>query len=118
MAQENRQETRYDEIGRVIALDLCPISAVLDDISSTGCKIHYSFPIVVDLENEYDIKVSPLHYADMEPLHLICQPQWVNEIDGNTYIGFKVLYSPDAVRLQNFIEYLDKISQDQLPDID
>ena len=117
MTQENRQETRYEEIGRVVASELCPISGVLDDISAAGCKVHYSFPVVVDLENEYDVKISPLHYSDMEPLHLMCQPQWVNEIDGNTFIGFKVLYSPDAARLSNFIDYLEEISQDQLPDI-
>lgn len=118
MTQENRQETRYEEIGRVMASELCPISGVLDDISAAGCKVHYSFPVVVDLENEYDVKISPLHYSDMEPLHLICQPQWVNEIDGNTFIGFKVLYSPDAARLSKFIDYLEEISKDQLPDID
>lgn len=118
MDQENRQETRYVEIGRVTSTELCPLSAVLDDISITGCKIHYSFPIVVDLENEYELKISPLHYSDTEALNLICKPQWVNEKDGSTYIGFKILYSPDAARLQKFIDYLEDITTDQLPQID
>ena len=118
MTRDNRQDTRYEEIGRVTAPELCPISAILDDISASGCKIHYSFPIVADLENEYDVKISPLHYSDSDPLHLICKPQWVNEIDGNTYVGFKILYSPDATRLATFIEHLEQLSQDQLPDLD
>lgn len=118
MTQDNRQEPRYDEIGRVTALEICPLSAVLDDISSTGCKLHYSFPIVVDLENEYDVKIAPLHYSDSSPLHLICKPQWVKELEGSTYIGFKILYSPDATRLSKFITHLENISKDQLPSID
>ena len=52
MDQENRLHTRYEEIGRVTASELCALPAVLDDISLNGCKIHYSFPVVVDLENE------------------------------------------------------------------
>lgn len=116
--KENRQDVRYKEIGRVIAMDLCPISAILDDISASGCKIHYSFPVVVDLENEYDVKISALHYSDLEPLHLICKPQWVNESEGNTYVGFSILYSPDASRLLKFIDQLEKLSEDELPDLD
>lgn len=118
MAQENRQDKRFEEIGRVMATELCPISGVLDDISAAGCKVHYSFPVVVDLDNEYDIKISPLHYSDSEPLHLMCKPQWVKETEGSTFIGFKVLYSPDGVRLQKFVQHLEEISKDQLPDID
>ena len=64
MDEENRQHTRYEEIGRVLAPELCALPGVLDDISVSGCKIHYSFPITVDLENEYDIKLSPLHHGE------------------------------------------------------
>lgn len=118
MTQENRQEPRYNEIGRILAPELCPLPGILDDISSTGCKMHYSFPVVLDLENEYDLKISPLHNSDSTPLHLLCTPQWVNEIEGSTYIGFKILYSPDASRLANFMVQLEEINKDILPDID
>lgn len=117
MDEENRQHTRYEEIGRVNAPELCALPGVLDDISSSGCKVHYSFPVTVDLEAEYDVRLSPLHHADQAPLNLICQPQWVQESEGNTYIGFKILYSPDANRLKDFIKQLDDLSKDQLPDI-
>lgn len=117
MAQENRQSTRYDEIGRITAPEICALPGILDDISASGCKIHYSFPVVIDLENEYEIKISPLHNSDDTPLNLICLPQWINEKDGNTYIGFKILYSPDANRLGEFIEFLKQLSDDQFPSI-
>ena len=118
MIHENRKETRYNEIGHVNAAELCPIAAILDNISCNGCKIHYTFPVVVDLEAEYDLKVAPLHFTDSTPLHLLCKPQWVNEVGGSTYIGFQVLYSPDANRLNNFILYLESLEENQLPDID
>jgi len=117
MSEENRQDTRFEEIGRITAPEICALPGVLDDISASGCKVHYSFPIVVDLDNEYEIKISPLHQNEQTPLNLICTPQWVKEQDGNTYIGFKIEYSPDANRLTAFISHMEEISKDQLPDI-
>ena len=112
MEQENRLHTRYEEIGRISAPEICALPGILDDISLEGCKIHYSFPVVVD-----DVKISPLHGSTSAPLNLICTPQWVKEQGGNTYIGFKIHYSPDAHKLEQFIKYLESISKDDLPDI-
>ncbi len=117
MEQENRLHTRYEEIGRISAPEICALPGVLDDISLRGCKVHYSFPVVVDLEDEYDVKISPLHGSSNAPLNLICTPQWVNENGGSTYIGFKINYSPDALKLEKFIKHLESISKDDLPDI-
>ncbi len=117
MEQENRLHTRYEEIGRITAPEICALPGILDDISSEGCKIHYTFPVVVDLESEYEIKLSPLHGSNSSPLNLICIPQWANEHGGNTYIGFKINYSPDAHRLEEFIKHLETISKDDFPDI-
>lgn len=117
MTEENRLNPRYKEIGRIIAPEICALPGVLDDISASGCKIHYSFPIVLELDNEYEIKISPLHQEDQTPLNLICTPQWIKEQNENTFIGLKILYSPDANRLNNFIQHLEEISKDQLPDI-
>jgi hypothetical protein len=117
MFEENRRDVRYDEIGRVISPDLCALPGILDNISSGGCKVHFPLPIVVDLENEYELKIFSSRPAFQEPLKLICQPQWVKEIDGMTEIGFRILYSPDAVRLSEFVAYLEKLSKDILPDI-
>lgn len=114
MDTERRQFLRYKEIGRAVVPELCALPAVLDDISSTGCKIRYSFPVVVDLDAEYELKISPLHNENQNPLNLICTPQWVQEIDGSTLIGFKILYSPDANKLNSFISRLEKIAKDQI----
>lgn len=117
MGQENRRDPRYLEIGRVTAPELCALPGILDDISANGCKVHYSFPVVVDLENEYDVRISPLHGSFTSPLNLICTPQWVKEQEGNTFIGFMINYSPDAHKLEEFIKHLETITKDDLPDI-
>lgn len=117
MGEEKRQQPRFNEIGRIFSQEICALPGILDDISVSGCKVHYTFPVVVDLENEYDMEILPSSTADLTPLKLKCLPQWVKEQDGNTYIGFKVLYSPDANRLNDFISHLEELSEDQLPEI-
>lgn len=114
MAAENRQVTRYKEIGQVVCPLLCAISGILDDISLTGCKIHFPCPVVVDLENEYELELSVSHSSEEEPLHLLCQPQWCNETSGTTQIGLKVLFSPDANRLKELISYLESETEDDI----
>lgn len=110
MEQENRRDVRYSEIGRVFATELCSLPGILDDISASGCKIHFPISVVVDLENEYELKIAPSHFSDQAPLKLMCQPQWAKEVGGETTIGFKILYSPDATRLTDFITYLESLS--------
>lgn len=117
MDKEKRTSTRYKEIGKITAPELCALSGVLDNISIDGLKVHYSFSIVVDLENEYELELLPSNAVQTTPLKLKCQPLWAKEQDGNTYIGFKILYSPDANRLNEFINHLEELSEDQLPEI-
>lgn len=119
MNKENRVDTRYDEIARVIAPEICVLPGVLDNISASGCKIHFPLSAVnADVENEYEIKIIPSRLNFEAPLNLMCVPQWIKENADSTEIGFKILYSPDAARLAKFIEYLDELSKDELPDID
>ena len=117
MAEEKRLHPRYEEIGKVFSQEICALPGVLDDISLSGCKFHYSFPVVINLEDEYEVQISPLHKIESSPLNLICQPQWVNEVEGNTLIGMKILYSPDNKRLETFVSELEQQSKNQTLDI-
>ena len=114
MAAENRQVTRYKEIGQVVSPELCAISGILDDISLTGCKIHFPCPVIVDMENEYELEISVSRGPDETPLHLMCQPQWSNEENGITQIGLKVLFSPDANKLKELIAFLESEIEDDI----
>lgn len=112
MEQENRQDTRYPEIGRIIAPELCALPGILDNISFTGCKVHFPVSVVVDLETEYMIKVTLTRSLEDTPLQLMCKPMWVTENKGMTQIGFQILYSPDDSRLREFISYLQEMDGD------
>lgn len=105
MANENRKEERFPDIGRVDAIDICSLPGVLDDISLSGCKVHFPVPVTVDEENDYEIKIRPASKCTQEPLVLICHPQW-NKIKENneSQIGFAILRSPDTPQLTAYIE--------------
>ncbi|MBP5568887.1 MAG: PilZ domain-containing protein [Treponema sp.] len=112
MNRENRQETRYQEIGRVDAPEICALNGILDDISDTGCKVHFSCPVKVSLENEYNLKFTLSSYSEEPPLQLVCKPMWVKKENTETQIGFKYLFSPDDSRLHEIINHLEEMEDD------
>lgn len=115
---DNRQNIRYSEIGPVFAPEICALSGVLDDISTNGCRLHFPVPVVVDLEKEYLIKIQFSRLFGEEPLQLMCKPMWISEKEGTTQIGFTILFSPDEMRFQEYITHLDKLNEDNMPEIE
>ena len=113
MGIENRQHPRYPEIGRIIAPEICALPGILDNISFTGCKIHFPVSVVIDLDTEYMIKVSLTRSVEDSPLQLMCKPMWVTEDKGMTQIGLQILYSPDDTRLREFIAYLEEMNEEE-----
>lgn len=112
MSSEVRKAERFDDIGRIESLELCPLAGILDNISQTGCKVHYKFPVVVDLDNDYEVKITFARAASEGSLFLLCHPQWVREEHGCTEIGFKILPSKDNLRLVEYIKKLNIESKD------
>lgn len=112
MSEENRQDTRYQEIGRVDAPEICALNGILDDISETGCKVHFPCSVKVNPENEYTLKFTLSRYPEQAPLVLICKPVWINEEETETQIGFQHLFSPDEARLHEYISHLEEIEGD------
>lgn len=114
---ECRNNERYPEIGRVICPELCALPGILDNISLTGCKIHFPISMVVNLDNEYMIKISLSRSPEDPPLQCMCKPMWVKECANSTQIGLQILYSPDHARLHEFITYLKNLEEKDMPDI-
>ena len=106
MKGELRKDVRFEDFGRVECNDLCPFSGVLDDISISGCKIHYDTPVNLDMDKDYELRIR-LSRATLEPLDLVCHPQWQKQMeDSSIQIGFLFLTSPDTVRLNVYINHL------------
>ncbi len=106
MKKDLRGEERYSEIGRVECEQISALPGVLDDISISGCRIHFPLPAEVDRENEYTVFIQLSRQDFPDKLHLLCQPQWsvVNEKESQMEIGFAFLRSPDSPELARFIE--------------
>ena len=105
MGAKTRQTERFDDIGRIEATDLCPLAGNLDNISKGGIKVHYNLPVIVDLENDYEITLTFARAAS-DSIELLVHPQWVKEDNGTTEIGFKILPSKGTAHLNDYIEEL------------
>lgn len=114
--QEERLSARFEDIGRFVAPEICALPGVLENISKDGCKIQYSLPIELDMENDYEAKIVFARSAG-EQFSLLCHPQWIKKQGENTDIGFKILPSTDYARLSKYIEKLNIDSSDNLDEV-
>lgn len=114
-----RRHTRYSDFGKVECPAICLVHGVLDDISKSGCKVHFDAPISISLEKDYEIRFRLSHSAQ-EPMLLVCHPQWIKENKGSASVGFAILRSPDTAKLESYIMLLhsdltEDVDQDYLP---
>lgn len=116
MNSEERLSPRFDDMGRFLATDICALPGILENISKEGCKIYYQFAVSVDMDTDYEAKITFARAASEGQLTLLCHPQWVKESeDGkSTEIGFKILPSTDYSRLAEYVEqlHIDSTSDD------
>ncbi len=105
MNSELRTQERYEDFGRVECPSICLVNGVLNDISKSGCKVHFDAPITLDLENDYEVRVR-LSHSSQSPLVLMCHPQWVKENANTADVGFSILRSPDTARLNDYVKAL------------
>lgn len=112
MSSTERSQQRFEDIGRFLAQELCALPGVLVDVSREGCKIRYSLPLELDMDNDYEAKITFARVASEGQFTLLCHPQWIHEDGDNTEIGFKILPSRDYTRLAKYIEQLDSESSD------
>ncbi|MBQ7158416.1 MAG: hypothetical protein IJS09_03185 [Treponema sp.] len=118
MQVELRKNTRFEEFGRIDCEALGPVSGVLDDISVSGCRVHFDIPVTVNLENDYELHVRLSRFPS-EELVLITHPEWTQETENSTKIGFSILRSPDTSRLEEYVTLLHaekkEIDSDGIP---
>lgn len=113
MISENRQNPRFEDIGRVEASDICSLPGVLDDISTNGFGAHFPIFVDIDMDDDYKITIRPTALSDYagRTFLLIGHPQWKIDGEGGSRIGFKLLRSPDTPK---YNEYVDTLAQKSL----
>ncbi|MCF0241741.1 MAG: PilZ domain-containing protein [Treponema sp.] len=112
MNSENRNAVRYDDMGKVYCPEICPLHGGLDNISKTGCKVHFPLTVTVDLENEYEIRITLAKKPNDSPLVMMCKPQWVRECENTTEVGFLLMYSPDQNRYAAYVAELEEAEKE------
>ena len=103
-----RKDIRFNDFGRAECTEISPVAGALEDISLSGCKVHYDAPVSINMENDYEIHFR-LSRAGKDALVLMCHPQWFNQKDdGSSEVGFLFLHSLDSEALQSYILQLQK----------
>ncbi|MCH5290234.1 MAG: PilZ domain-containing protein [Treponema sp.] len=113
MENQNRREPRYDNTGRVESAELCALPGVLDDISISGCRVHFPIPFSIDMENDYELMVKLSYKGTIHTFELLVHPRWLKTDDEKTTIGFSILRSPDSPKLATFITLLTEDAEDK-----
>ncbi|MBQ5471750.1 MAG: hypothetical protein IIT58_07080 [Treponema sp.] len=116
MAYNERGSKRFDDIGRFEAPEICALPASLENISKTGCKVQFKLPVTLDMDNEYEAKITFARAAAEGALVLLCKPQWMKEDAGVTEIGFEILPSRDFTRLAEYVSQLHLEESDSIED--
>ncbi len=116
-SNEQRKDARFEDIGRVDIPALCVLPAILVDISMYGCKIRFPVALGIEMENEYDLKITPA-IREFGSFHLIGEPAWIKKEQKATEVGFKILRSPGTRNFQNYVEKLVQTAEMQMQDED
>lgn len=112
MKRKSRIDERFEEIARVKAEQICALPGVLDDISLSGCKVHFPNPITLDMENDYEISLDFANAKLKDTLKLLVHPMWQDSDESETAVGFKILCSPDTPKLKAIIDFLKSLKYD------
>lgn len=116
MKKDLRKAIRFTEIARVDCLEICALPGVLDDISSTGCRVHFPGIVSVDLESETEIELS-IRFSNPDlpqELQLVVVPCRIvdHPEESECEVGFRIMRSPDTPLLKEYIEKLQEKSDD------
>lgn len=110
MVLENRKFTRYDDVARVEAPDICIFPGVLLDVSQKGCRIRFPVPVQPDMDRDYELKLTPTRSSKFQSFILIGHPMWNSDNNNYSELGFEILHSPGILL---FKEYLNNLAESE-----
>lgn len=103
MEFDQRSAQRFDDFGKVEAPSICVFPGILADISLTGCRIRFPAHIDVDMDIDYELKITLTRKSLASFIILIAHPQWVQPESDTTEIGFSLLHSPGTKQLAQYV---------------
>ncbi len=106
MKTEKRKHQRMEDIGKVEAPDLCHFPGVLVDVSKLGCRARFPISFLVNMDVEYELKISPVRFSCVDSFFIMARPIWQKATEDSTEVGFTILHSPS---FKKFDSYVDKL---------
>ncbi len=113
MNSQERLSQRFNDMGRFFCQNICALPGILENISRDGCKICYQLPVSVDMDSDYESKITFARAAGAQ-FSLVCHPQWIKECGSTTEIGFRILPSTDYARLAAYIQQLEEDNSEDM----
>ncbi|MCR4790720.1 MAG: PilZ domain-containing protein [Treponemataceae bacterium] len=113
MDKELRRHTRFVEIGRVDAPDVCLFSGILVDISLNGCKVRFPAKLEIDADVEYELKILTARKDFSAPFILIANVSWLKNTENSCDVGFSIIRSPSTREFEKYIQSLEDEKADE-----
>jgi hypothetical protein len=101
-----RKNRRYPAFATVVMHNVFIGSALLKDISVSGCRIEHTMIIDVEKGRRYTLWIKPEPSANIREFDLMVEARWVEARNCAFEAGFSVIESPKGRFFQRYVDYL------------
>jgi hypothetical protein len=102
----DRKSKRFPAFATVVMRNVFIGSALLKDISVSGCRIEHTMMIDVEKGKRYTLRIKPEPSANIKEFDLIAEARWVESRDCAFEAGFSVAVSPKGKAFKRYIDYI------------
>ncbi|MDR2072600.1 MAG: PilZ domain-containing protein [Spirochaetaceae bacterium] len=106
LESDKRKTRRYPSIARVQIPEVFSGSALLKDISITGCRIECTMHVDIKEQTAYTITLHPEVAAKIHSFDLTVECKWFRPGHYSCDIGFEIKKSPKGKDFQRYVDYL------------
>ena len=86
--------------------------ALLKDISSTGFCLESATSIIIEINGQYKVKVTPESKLGIKPFEVLVSVQWVRNSEDSFEMGLRIVKGPMG---QAFKQYMEAINATTAP---
>jgi hypothetical protein len=101
-----RKDKRYPSFAVAMMRDVFIGSALLKDISVSGCRIEHTIMINVEKGKHYTLHIKPESSANIGEFEVDAEACWVKARDCACEAGFSIAESPKGKAFQRYVDYL------------
>ena len=101
-----RKNKRHTSFATAVMRDVFIGSALLKDISVSGCRIEHTMMINVEKGKRYTLRIKPESSANIGEFDLEAEARWVKAGNCACEAGFSIVESPKGKAFQRYVDYL------------